>query len=181
MHVGTHRVGCGLLSASLLFHCLAHSCHRPSTAEQPGMADSTLHHACSGKQESMIPMRLPIASHATMQLFAGVCHGQATFVATPSAPSLSLMAPIMPSPDWIVGLHHLKLCQHGQWVSWARVPLFPYDLGTHEGTQFAYSFEPSDPRQPVQRPWSRPGNMFRDASMCDIQSFLLPRRTAVPV
>lgn len=96
---------------------------------------------------------------------AGLCSGNTTLRVS-SAEQLAVMAPILPSPDWFIGLHGFALCQRGRWIDWARVPLLPYDQGTHEGTTFAYSFNRSQPQQAVSRLWTQEGNLFEDPSMC---------------
>ena len=47
---------------------------------------------------------------------------------------------IAPSHDWFVGVSGLPLLDaQGEWVSWVRVFLYPWDAGTEEGNDFSLS------------------------------------------
>lgn len=46
-----------------------------------------------------------------------------------------------PSPDWVVGVSGLDLCQKDcTWVESKVVDLFPYDAGTDNGISYMVSF-----------------------------------------
>ena len=48
-----------------------------------------------------------------------------------SHPLVSIIARIIPSPDWFIGVHDVSLCNNsGYWIDEKVIPLFPYDAGT---------------------------------------------------
>lgn len=54
---------------------------------------------------------------------------------------VSLASKLAPSPDWIVGVSALELCNAN--CTWRRsitLPLYPYDAGTDSGLNFTVSF-----------------------------------------
>ncbi len=71
-----------------------------------------------------------------------------------SRPLVSVIARIMPSPDWFIGVRHVSLCNtsSGQWLKLKakRIPLFPYDAGTARRSAHNDSIVvPSSPRQGI--------------------------------
>jgi hypothetical protein len=97
---------------------------------------------------------------------AGLCFSTHHLNITEATTALSVMSFIMPSSDWFIGLHAFPLCQGGSWISSARVPLLPYDLGTHDGRSFRYSNVLSDPPQAVSRLFGLGDSPFRDPQLC---------------
>lgn len=50
---------------------------------------------------------------------------------------MSLAAKLAPSPDWIVGVSALELCNANcTWTRSATLPLYPYDAGTDSGLSY---------------------------------------------
>ncbi|XP_041972855.1 spondin-1-like [Aricia agestis] len=72
---------------------------------------------------------------------------------------MSLAAKLAPSPDWIVGVSALELCNANcTWRRAATLPLYPYDAGTDSGITYTSRRQPSIPAAPVRalRPdWPR--------------------------
>ncbi|KAJ2950723.1 hypothetical protein O0L34_g8985 [Tuta absoluta] len=72
---------------------------------------------------------------------------------------VSLAAKLAPSPDWIVGVSALELCNlNCTWSRSATLPLYPYDAGTDSGLTYTASRQPTIPAAPVRalRPdWPR--------------------------
>ncbi|XP_049865204.1 spondin-1-like [Pectinophora gossypiella] len=72
---------------------------------------------------------------------------------------VSLAAKLAPSPDWIVGVSALELCNvNCTWSRSATLPLYPYDAGTDSGLTYTASRQPTIPASPVRalRPdWPR--------------------------
>ncbi|XP_013174900.1 PREDICTED: spondin-1-like [Papilio xuthus] len=72
---------------------------------------------------------------------------------------MSLAAKLAPSPDWIVGVSALELCNANcTWTRSATLPLYPYDAGTDSGLSYTARRQPTSPPAPVRalRPdWPR--------------------------
>ncbi|KAJ0179252.1 hypothetical protein K1T71_004964 [Dendrolimus kikuchii] len=72
---------------------------------------------------------------------------------------VSLAAKLAPSPDWIVGVSALELCNvNCTWRTSITVPLYPYDAGTDSGLSYTSRRVPTIPAAPVRalRPdWPR--------------------------
>ncbi|CAH2063434.1 unnamed protein product, partial [Iphiclides podalirius] len=72
---------------------------------------------------------------------------------------MSLAAKLAPSPDWIVGVSALELCNANcTWTRSATLPLYPYDAGTDSGITYTSQRKPTSPPAPVRalRPdWPR--------------------------
>ena len=78
--------------------------------------------------------------------------GFSGFLVDSSRPLVSVIARIMPSPDWFIGVRHVSLCNtsSGQWLKDKRIPLFPYDAGTARRSAHNDSIVvPSSPRQGI--------------------------------
>ena len=55
-------------------------------------------------------------------------------------PRVTLTTMIAPSHDWFVGVSGMPLLNgQGEWLSWVRVFLYPWDAGTEEGNDFSLS------------------------------------------
>lgn len=64
-------------------------------------------------------------------------------------PLITLVSMIAPSPDWFVGVSGLPLFENGHWVLSKTVPLYPYDAGTEDGTDYLLSNPATSPQQPI--------------------------------
>ncbi|EFA01634.1 spondin-1 [Tribolium castaneum] len=65
---------------------------------------------------------------------------------------ISLVSKITPSPDWIVGVANLELClQNCSWVQSRNLNLYPWDVGTDDGTTYQSPDSPSASRQIVRQ------------------------------
>ena len=63
-----------------------------------------------------------------------------TVTLTTDHPRITLTTMIAPSHDWFVGVSGLPLLDsQGEWLSWIRVFLYPWDAGTEEGNDFSLS------------------------------------------
>jgi hypothetical protein len=97
---------------------------------------------------------------------AGVCSALGTVTSTPALTRISTVTYLEPSPDWFIGLRAFPLCQNNSWVSFARIPLFPYDMGTHEGESLEWSTQRTEPQGPVMRFLDNPLSIFFDTALC---------------
>ena len=60
---------------------------------------------------------------------------------TTAFPRVTLTTMIAPSHDWFVGVSGLPLLDaQGDWLTWLRVFLYPWDAGSEEGNDFSLSF-----------------------------------------
>ncbi|XP_075972782.1 spondin-1-like isoform X2 [Anticarsia gemmatalis] len=78
---------------------------------------------------------------------------------TTTALEKELKSELAPSPDWIVGVSALELCNSNcTWSMSASIPLYPYDAGTDNGLSYTSRRSPTVPAAPVRalRPdWPR--------------------------
>lgn len=57
---------------------------------------------------------------------------------------MSLVASIIPSPDWFVGVSKYELCtEDGSWLDSAIYNLYPWDAGTDAGITYTVNFPPN--------------------------------------
>ncbi|RVE48406.1 hypothetical protein evm_006967, partial [Chilo suppressalis] len=64
---------------------------------------------------------------------------------------VSLASKLSPSPDWIVGVSALELCNANcTWSHSATLPLYPYDAGTNSGITYMSRRQPTLPPAPVR-------------------------------
>ncbi|XP_072941513.1 spondin-1-like [Epargyreus clarus] len=72
---------------------------------------------------------------------------------------VSLVSKLAPSPDWVVGISALELCNANcTWRRSSTLPLYPYDAGTDSGITYTARRSPTIPPAPVRalRPeWPR--------------------------
>lgn len=53
---------------------------------------------------------------------------------------MSLVASVVPSPDWFVGVSKYELCtESGSWLESAIYDLYPWDAGTDSGITYTVS------------------------------------------
>ncbi|CAL7938661.1 unnamed protein product [Xylocopa violacea] len=65
---------------------------------------------------------------------------------------MSLVSMIDPSPDWIVGVSGLELCQADRtWIEHKELNLYPYDAGTDSGITYLSPDSPTEPQEPIHR------------------------------
>ncbi|KAJ8724934.1 hypothetical protein PYW07_015892 [Mythimna separata] len=90
---------------------------------------------------------------------AGIPNTFAVFRVDAKHHLMSLAAKLAPSPDWIVGVSALELCNSNcTWSRSATIPLYPYDAGTDNGVSYMSHRNPTMPATPVRalRPdWPR--------------------------
>ena len=67
---------------------------------------------------------------AATEQFAGICEAEQELTVTDDSSFLSWHSFISPTADWFVSVNDFEFCQSNQWITTARVPLFPYSEGT---------------------------------------------------
>ena len=91
---------------------------------------------------------------------------------TTEFPRVTLTTMIAPSHDWFVGVSGLPLLDaQGDWLTWLRVFLYPWDAGTEEGDDFSLSPSVATTRAASStasagRASSRPGGSRVSRSRC---------------
>lgn len=71
---------------------------------------------------------------------AGIPNTFAVFRVDAKHHLVSLAAKLAPSPDWIVGVSALELCNvNCTWRTSITLPLYPYDAGTDSGLGYTVS------------------------------------------
>ncbi|MGK5091119.1 spondin domain-containing protein [Deltaproteobacteria bacterium TL4] len=64
-------------------------------------------------------------------------------------PLVTLIANVVPSPDWFVGVSGLSLCFNDQWLEKTEVELYAYDAGTDSGSDYTAKDQVTDPPTPI--------------------------------
>jgi hypothetical protein len=65
---------------------------------------------------------------------------------------VSLVSMLGPSPDWIVGVSALEMCQANcTWLDRKDIFLYPWDAGVDSGISYESQDQPTSPNQPIQR------------------------------
>ena len=65
---------------------------------------------------------------------------------------VSLVSMLGPSPDWVVGVSALELCQANcTWLDKKELFLYPWDAGVDSGISYESQDQPTQPRQPIKR------------------------------
>lgn len=159
-----------LLSCSSANCCCLCQCHTLGCQQQ--IRSKHVNYS-TGRTWASLELDLARPTHRGAR--AGICSASGDFTASESNALLSLMSFLYPTPDWFVGVHSFPLCQNGSWISFARIPLFAYDLGTFDGAGFEYSDRRSDPQAPVTRIFGLPDSVFIDKAR---YVALLPPATA---
>lgn len=95
---------------------------------------------------------------------SGTGTASATFFLNSWHPKVSMIAKIVPSPDWFVGVDSLDLCKGEKWLEELSVDLNPFDAGTDQGYTFTAPNWSENPPKPVieitsQKP-NHPANSF---------------------
>ncbi|KAL9952188.1 hypothetical protein ACROYT_G039403 [Oculina patagonica] len=69
---------------------------------------------------------------------------------TADYPMVSMIAMLVPSPDWFTGIMDVNLCDNGMWRDvWNITNLQPWDAGTDDGDMFNATNDPTEPRQNI--------------------------------
>lgn len=71
-----------------------------------------------------------------------------------SRPLVSIIARIIPSPDWFIGVHDVSLCnKSGHWLREKLIHVFPYDAGTAQKSADNDSIVvPTSPHKGIHQP-----------------------------
>jgi len=65
---------------------------------------------------------------------------------------VSLVSMLGPSPDWIVGVSALEMCQANcTWMDRKDIYLYPWDAGVDNGISYESQDQPTSPNQPIKR------------------------------
>jgi hypothetical protein len=72
------------------------------------------------------------------------------FTVTPDFPLVSVLSMIAPSPDWVVGVSGLNMCENATWVLEKALTLRAFDVGTDAGTTYVATNQPETEKQKVQ-------------------------------
>ncbi|XP_071448585.1 spondin-2 [Hetaerina americana] len=67
---------------------------------------------------------------------SGAGHAEATFFVDGNHSRVSMMARIIPSPDWFIGIDSFDLCANGNWIDTVTIDGDPLDAGTDNGFTF---------------------------------------------
>lgn len=78
---------------------------------------------------------------------------------------VSILSKLNPSPDWILGVSGLELCQLDcSWASQRVVNLYLWDAGTDSGTTFTAPDTPTRPQEPIH-PYRKEANKSTTAAV----------------
>lgn len=86
---------------------------------------------------------------------AGVGRTEAEFFVDGNHSRVSLMARIVPSPDWFIGIDSFDLCVDGNWLDSITIEVDPVDAGTDNGFTFTAPNWPTEPQGVAYRITSR--------------------------
>ena len=65
---------------------------------------------------------------------------------------LSFVSKLSPSPDWMVGVSMMEMCQTNcTWMNRQDILLYPWDIGVDSGVTYQSEGRPTTPLQAVQR------------------------------
>ncbi|XP_066152781.1 spondin-2 [Euwallacea fornicatus] len=81
----------------------------------------------------------------------GVGRTEAEFFVDGNHSRISLMAKIVPSPDWFIGIDSFDLCVNGNWLDSITIEVDPVDAGTDNGFTFTAPNWPTDPQGEAYR------------------------------
>ena len=60
--------------------------------------------------------------------------------------TVSIITMLAPSPDWLIGIDSVDLCNSGKWRESLNITMLPpYDAGTEDGTTFSTDNNATDP------------------------------------
>lgn len=68
-----------------------------------------------------------------------------------SAPYVSVISMIAPSPDWFVAAHNVLLFENGKWIPTKTVQTTLYDSGTDSGKEFRSRNSDTRPQEPISK------------------------------
>ncbi|GJQ82557.1 hypothetical protein Trydic_g13012 [Trypoxylus dichotomus] len=86
---------------------------------------------------------------------SGVGRTEAEFFVDGNHSRVSLMARIIPSPDWFIGIDSFDLCVNGNWLDSITIEVDPIDAGTDNGFTFTAPNWPTEPQGVAYRITSR--------------------------
>jgi len=76
----------------------------------------------------------------------------AIFRTDPRNHLVSLVSMLGPSPDWILGINSLEMCQvNCTWIDEKEIYLYPFDAGVDSGMSFESPDSPTNPQEPIRR------------------------------
>ncbi|XP_048883652.1 spondin-2a [Brienomyrus brachyistius] len=111
--------------------------------------------------------------YRTAGILMGVGHSSTELLLQPKTSQLSLMAKVIPSPDWFVGVDSLDLCELGEWRKEVTFELRPFDAGTDSGFTFSSPNFPTNPPENITQITSQNPNH-------PANSFFYPRLSELP-
>ena len=82
----------------------------------------------------------------------GAGDNQFTVTLTQTAPLVSAVTMLAPSPDWFVGVRDLSMFPEGEWLERVELDLRNYDAGTDGGTSWQSPNADTDPAQLISGP-----------------------------
>jgi len=82
---------------------------------------------------------------------SGVGTSKGTLFVDGNHTRVSMMAKLIPSPDWFVGLDSLNLCENGHFVDTVTIEADPMDAGTDNGFTFTSPNWPTSPQGSIFR------------------------------
>ncbi|XP_013775027.1 spondin-2-like [Limulus polyphemus] len=95
---------------------------------------------------------------------SGVGRTEAEFFVDGNHSKVSLIARIIPSPDWFIGVDSFELCVNGKWVDTIILDVDPLDAGTDNGFTFTAPNWQTEPRNKISQITahhpSHPANSF---------------------
>jgi len=91
-----------------------------------------------------------------------------------SHPYLTIVTMLAPSPDWFAGVSSFKLREGGDWLGSKTIPLFAYDAGSDDGTDYTSANADSDPKQAISKISNSP--FFVDGEIKQIGTLVIQRQ-----
>ena len=92
-----------------------------------------------------------VASHATGRVFDAPGEDVIQMTMSKSAPYITVVSMIAPSPDWFITARNVELYTNGAWSDQVQVPAVLYDAGTDSGTDFTARNRDTNPKEPITR------------------------------
>uniref|UniRef100_A0A6A7G5X0 Spondin-2-like n=1 Tax=Hirondellea gigas TaxID=1518452 RepID=A0A6A7G5X0_9CRUS len=94
----------------------------------------------------------------------GTGQSEAEFFIDGNHSRVSLVARVVPSPDWFIGVDSFDLCVEGLWIESVILEVDPLDAGSDNGFTFTSPNWPTIPQKPITRITARspdhPANSF---------------------
>ncbi|KAL9952187.1 hypothetical protein ACROYT_G039402 [Oculina patagonica] len=100
---------------------------------------------------------------------------------TADYPMVSMIAMLVPSPDWFTGIMDVNLCDNGMWRdTWNSPNLQPWDAGTDDGDVFNSTNDPTEPRQNIAIINKDSGTPFKGPNAIATLGMLMFKRVNKP-